>query len=218
MHVTSSEHPKLIYDFMGFPSWLYDIQYECTGDRTLAQAVAVKLQQGGIDARLDPERGLDHGVWVPLSLGFPEAKIPVIEVSLPVPADAKLLAAMGRALAPLRRENVLLVGSGGLVHNLSRVRMDAQDTLADPWAEAFDQWARDRAGAMDAASLADYARLGPHAGAAVPTSEHYDPMLFIMGTTLPGDAVMDVYEGFRYGSLSMRTLALVGRRREDRGY
>jgi len=218
VHVTSHARPTLIYDFMGFPSWLYDVQYACPGDRTLAQAVAIKLQQGGIDARLDPERGLDHGVWVPLSVAFPDARIPVIQVSLPAPSDGKVLAAMGRALAPLRHDNVLLVGSGGFVHNLSRVRMDVEDTLADPWAEEFDAWARDRVGAMDAASLADFDRLGPQARAAVPTSEHFDPILFVMGTAMPGDTIMDVYQGFRYGSLSMRTLALVGRRREDRGY
>jgi len=218
IHVTSSPSPALIYDFAGFPAWLYDWTYACPGDRAFAQGIAMRLQHAGIDARLDPERGLDHGVWVPMALAFPDAALPIIQVSLPANANPETLATMGRALAPLRSENVLLVGSGGIVHNLARVSLDTPDTVAEPWAEAFDTWVRDQAARMDAASLAAYERLAPHAAAAVPTSEHYDPMLFVMGTALPGDAVMEIYEGFRYGSLSMRTFGLAGRRREDRGY
>jgi len=218
IHVSSHPKPQLVYDFTGFPSWLYNFAYAPPGDRALAQSVAIRLQQGGVDARLDPERGLDHGAWVPLSMAFPDAAIPVVQISLPMPSQSETLLAMGKALAPLRSENVLLIGSGGLVHNLARVQDDTPDNIADPWASEFDAWVRAQAGNMDTAALVDYQRLAPHAAAAVPTSEHYDPLLFIMGTALPGDSVMDVYDGFRYGSLSLRSFALAGRRREDRGY
>ena len=113
----------------------------------------------------------------------------------------------------MNRDSGTASGSGGLVHNLSRLQMDTPDTMIEPWAREFDWWVREQVGRMDTAALVDYRRLAPHAAAAVPTTEHFDPLLFTMGTALPGDTVMDVYEGFRYGSLSLRTMALVGRRR-----
>jgi 4,5-DOPA dioxygenase extradiol len=218
VRVTSNPKPPLIYDFAGFPGWLYEIAYPCPGDRAVAQMVAVMLERAGIEARLAPERGLDHGVWVPLSLGFPEASVPVVQVSLPLPSTPALMLAMGRALAPLRHEHILLVATGGIVHNLARLHADLDSPYPEPWAAEFDGWVREKIGALDTDALAGYARLAPHAGAAVPTSEHFDPLLFTAGTALPGDVVYDIYEGFRYGTLSMRSFALTGRRREDRGF
>jgi 4,5-DOPA dioxygenase extradiol len=218
IRVTSNPRPSLIYDFAGFPGWLYEIAYPCPGDRAVAQMVAVMLERAGIEARLDPDRGLDHGVWVPLSLAFPEAIVPVVQISLPKPSTPAALIAMGRALAPLRHEHILLLATGGIVHNLARLRASEETPYPDPWAAEFDAWVREKVGALDTDALADYVRLGPHANAAVPTSEHFDPLLFTAGTALPGDVVHDIYEGFRYGSLSMRSFALTGRRREDRGF
>jgi len=218
IRVTSNPKPSLIYDFMGFPGWLYEIAYPCPGDRAVAQMAAVMLERAGIEARLDPDRGLDHGVWVPLSLAFPEAAVPVIQVSLPLPSTPDLMLAMGRALAPLRSEHVLLVGSGGIVHNLARLQMDEDGPIPEPWAAEFDAWVREKVAVLDTGALLTYPRLAPHAGAAVPTSEHFDPLLFTVGTALPGDTVHEIYDGFRYGTLSMRTFALTGRRREDRGF
>jgi 4,5-DOPA dioxygenase extradiol len=217
IHITSSPTPHLMYDFMGFPDWLYRVQYPCRGDRSIAQTIAILLQREGISAQLDPDRGLDHGVWVPLSLAIPNASVPVIQVSLPVPTEPAVLLAMGRALAPLRSEDTLLVGSGGIVHNLARIEPDTPDGVAEPWAEAFDAWVYERATALDITSMADYRRLAPHAVTCVPTTEHFDPLLVVLGSALPNDSVADVYAGFRYGTLSMRSFALVGRRREDRG-
>lgn len=218
LRVTSSPKPGLLYDFSGFPGWLYEIAYPCPGDRAVAQTVALLLERAGFEVRLDPDRGLDHGAWVPLSVAFPEAAVPVVQLSLPLePAPATMLA-MGRALAPLRSEHMLLIGTGGITHNLSRVLPDESGADAEPWAVEFDVWVRERAGALDAESLGAYRHLGPHAGEAVPTSEHFDPLLFTLGTALPGDVVYDIYDGFRHGSLSMRCFALTGRRREDRGF
>jgi 4,5-DOPA dioxygenase extradiol len=218
LRVTSNPKPSLIYDFMGFPDWLYEIAYPCPGDRAVAQMVAVMLERAGLEARLDPDRGLDHGVWVPLSLAFPEAAVPVIQVSLPLPSTPAMMLTMGRALAPLRSEHILLVASGGIVHNLARVQLEMDSPFPEPWAAEFDGWVRGKVGALDAEALEGYPRLAPHAGAAVPTSEHFDPLLFTVGTALPGDVVYDIYDGFRYGTLSMRSFALTGRRREDRGF
>jgi 4,5-DOPA dioxygenase extradiol len=218
LRITSNPRPTLIYDFMGFPGWLYEYAYACPGDRAVAQTVAILLERGGFEARLDPERGLDHGVWVPLSGAFPEANIPVVQVSLPLPATPSELFTMGRALAPLRTDDIMIIGTGGIVHNLAHLHADMADGTAEPWALAFDTWVRERAARLDLDALHSYQRMGPHAGAAVPTSEHFDPLLFIMGTSLPGDTFLDLYEGFRYGTLSLRSFALTGRRREDRGF
>ena len=218
IRVTSNPKPSLIYDFAGFPGWLYEIAYPCPGDRAVAQMVAVMLERAGMEARLDPDRGFDHGVWVPLSLAFPAATVPVVQVSLPLPSTPETLLNMGRALAPLRSEHILLVATGGIVHNLARLQPDLDSPFPEPWADEFDRWVREKVGALDAAALAGYARLAPHAGAAVPTSEHFDPLLFTVGTALPGDVVYDIYDGFRHGTLSMRSFALTGRRREDRGF
>ena len=218
LRVTSSPKPGLIYDFAGFPGWLYEIAYPCPGDRAVAQMAAVLLERAGFEVRLDPGRGLDHGVWVPLSVAFPEATVPVVQVSMPSPSTPGMLLSMGRALAPLRTEHILLAGTGGIVHNLARARLDESGTDAEPWAEAFDGWVRERVGALDAEALAAYRSLAPHAAEAAPTSEHFDPLLVTMGTVLPGDVVHDICSGFRYGSLSMRSFAVTGRRREDRGF
>lgn len=218
LRVSSSPKPELIYDFAGFPGWLYEIAYPCPGDRAVAQMTAVLLERAGFEVRLDPGRGLDHGVWVPLSVAFPEATVPVVQVSLPSPSTPDMLLTMGRALAPLRTERVLLIGTGGIVHNLARALMDESGTDAEPWAGEFDGWVRERVGALDTEALAAYRRLAPHAAEAAPTSEHFDPLLVTMGTVLPGDVVYDIYAGFRYGSLSMRSFAVTGRRREDRGF
>jgi len=218
IRITSSPKPTLVYDFMGFPGWLYEISYPCPGDRAVAQMLAVLLERAGMEARLDPDRGLDHGVWVPLSLAFPAAGIPVVQLSLPLPSTPATMLAMGRALAPLRSEDILLVATGGVVHNLARAQLDLETPLPEPWAAEFDGWVREKVGALDAAALAGYAREAPHARVAVPTPEHFDPLLFTVGTALPGDVVYDIYDGFRHGTLSMRSFALTGRRREDRGF
>jgi len=218
LRVTSNPKPTIICDFAGFPGWLYEIAYPCPGDRATAQMVAVMLERAGMEARLDPDRGLDHGVWVPLSLAFPEATVPVIQVSLPLPSTPAMMLRMGQALAPLRSEHILLLATGGIVHNLARLQPDMDTPFPEPWAAEFDDWVREKVGALDAEALAGYPGLAPHAHAAVPTSEHFDPLLFTVGTALPGDVVYDIYDGFRYGTLSMRSLALTGRRREDRGF
>jgi 4,5-DOPA dioxygenase extradiol len=118
----------------------------------------------------------------------------------------------------LRSEHILLVATGGIVHNLARLQPDMDTPFPEPWAAEFDGWVREKVGALDAEALAGYAGLAPHAHAAVPTTEHFDPLLFTVGTALPGDVVYDIYDGFRHGTLSMRSFALTGRRREDRGF
>lgn len=217
VRVSSSPHPPLVRDFTGFPDWLYEVNYPCPGEPSLAQHAAVLLEQSGIAARLDPDRGLDHGVWVPLSLAYPEARVPVVQVSLPEPASPDALLAMGRALSPLRYAGVLLLGTGAIVHNLTLLNPDAPEAPVESWAEEFDAGIYERAQRLDADALSSFRQHARQARLAAPSLEHLDPLLFVMGTRLPGDSVHEVYAGFRYGSLSLRSFALMGRRREDRG-
>ncbi len=122
---------------------------------------------------------------------------------------------MGEVLARFRRKATLILGSGGIVHNLHRLRLSAETHVPDPWARGFDNWTREQVGRLDAEALCDYRRRAPHALESVPTPEHFEPLLFVLGAALPGDRVHDLYEGFRYGSLSMRTFVLAGRRRDE---
>ena len=207
VRVNTAAHPPLIYDFYGFPQALYDLRYPAPGAPDLAREVARAFAEAGLDPVLDAQRGWDHGVWVPLRLLFPAADVPVVAVSLPAPRTPALLMAMGAALLPLRRKGVLLVGSGGIVHNLHRLGRDDGET-PEPWAAAFGSWVDERLQAMDREGLSAYASRAPHADLAVPTSEHFDPLFFVLGALDSRDRVQSVYEGFRYGTLSLRSFAL----------
>ncbi|MBI3856693.1 MAG: dioxygenase [Planctomycetes bacterium] len=208
VRVTGSPRPPLIYDFSGFPPELYDLRYPSPGDPALAAEIVKRLEESGLKAALDGSRGLDHGAWVPLLHAFPAASLPVVEVSLPVPRTPEEGVQVGRALAPLRDRGVLLVGSGGIVHNLRRVRFDDKQAPEEDWAKEFDGWIRDRVKTLDAAAIAAYRKDAPHASEAVPTSEHFDPIFFVLGAALPGDRVSTLFEGFHYGNLSMRSFEL----------
>jgi len=206
VRVTAHPRPPLIYDFGGFPDALYRLSYPAPGAPDVAAEIVALLGAAGIAAALDPARGLDHGVWVPLRHAVPAADIPIVAVSLPAVAPNELLA-LGRALAPLRDRGVLLLGSGGIVHNLGRLHPDQHGAPIAPWARAFDHWVRARLETRDLAALADYRRAAPHAALAVPTTEHFDPLLVVAGSTGSDDQVTDVFVGFQHGTLSLRCVA-----------
>jgi 4,5-DOPA dioxygenase extradiol len=208
IRVTSTARPPLIYDFSGFPPELDDVRYPCAGDPPLAAEIVKLLLDSGLGAMVEPHRGLDHGAWVPLVHAFPKADIPVVEVSLPAPRTSDEVVRMGKALSQLRDRGILLMGTGGLVHNLRLVRMDDKGAPVDGWAKEFDGWVRDRIRTLDLPSLAGYRNRAPHAELAVPTTEHFDPLFFALGAGAAGDRVRDLFEGFHHGNLSMRSLSL----------
>jgi 4,5-DOPA dioxygenase extradiol len=208
VRVNAVARPPLIYDFGGFPDALYRLSYPAPGAPDLAAEVTALLQAAGIDTAQEASRGWDHGVWVPLRLMYPAAAVPVVEVSLPVPRTPARIMAMGAALAPLRDRGVLLFGSGGIVHNLRRLRFGEKQPPVDDWAVAFDEWVRTRLEQLDAAGLAGYRDSAPHAALAAPTTEHFDPLFFVLGARADADRIAPIFEGFEYGSLSMRSFAL----------
>jgi 4,5-DOPA dioxygenase extradiol len=210
LRVGAAPRPRTIHDFGGFPDALYRLDYPAPGAPDLARAVVAALEAAGIPAVADPARGLDHGVWVPLRHAFPRADVPVVPLALPVPRAPADLVRVGRALEPFRDRGALLLGSGGIVHNLGRLDPRQHGAPVPPWAAAFDDWVREQLDAGDPAALLDYRRRAPHAALAVPTSEHFDPLLVVAGAAAPGERVADLHRGFQHGALSMRCLALGG--------
>lgn len=166
----------LVYDFRGFPERYYQTQYRSPGAPELARAVRTALDSVGIAHRDDPDRGLDHGAYVPLVAMYPSADVPVLQISMPV-LDERELFELGRALAPLREEGVLLFGSGFLTHNMRYAFRPG----IPAWAREFDHWAKDALGRFDVDELMDFRSKAPAAEIALPTWEHYAPVLIAAG-------------------------------------
>jgi 4,5-DOPA dioxygenase extradiol len=196
--VNAGERPSVIYDFGGFAPELYSLRYDAPGAPELAREVAELT-----GAQVETGRGWDHGVWIPLRILLPEADVPVVELSLSHPSACNDLVAMGRALAPLRDRNILIAGSGGIVHNLGRVDLANQNGEPYPWAVEFDEWIASRL--PDLTGWED----APHAALAVPTPEHFDPVFFVIGASRPDDELVTIHTGIEYRSLSLRTFAFV---------
>jgi 4,5-DOPA dioxygenase extradiol len=204
--ITSAARHRLIYDFSGFPEALYDIQWPAPGAADVAARAAALVEAAGFRARLDPLRGLDHGAWIPLRIAFPRADVPVAQLALPDVEPERLLR-LGAALAPLREEGVLLVASGGLLHNLALVRFD-EPAVPEAWASEFDAWMAARIDALDVDALQRWKAEAPHADRAAPSPEHLDPLFIALGARAPGDRVETLHAEIRYGNLGMRSLVL----------
>ena len=202
--VTGAARPETIHDFSGFPEPLYRLRYDVPGEPRLAAQIAARLSGAGVPAAVSPSRGLDHGAWVPLLLSLPDASIPVVQVALPaVPPEALL--GFGEALRPLRDEGVLLVASGGMVHNLGAVDFANPDAPPAAWAAEFDRWAWERAELLEREPLAHWRRLAPHPTQAHPHSDHFDPLLVAVGAAWRGERAESIYAGIAYQTLSLRT-------------
>lgn len=209
LRVTSWKNAPLIYDFGGFPEELYRIAYPAEGSPVLAARVMGILEAGGQAARPEPERGLDHGAWVPLRLAWPEPLMPVLQLSLPYATPQELFQ-IGAALRPLREDGLVVVASGGIVHNLRRVRLENKLAPLDDWAAEFDSWVAERVRDRRIDDLFAYRDTAPHARLSAPTTEHFDPLFVALGAALADEPLETIYQGFQYGNLSMRSFAFRG--------
>ena len=171
----------LVHDFSGFPEKYYRTRYPCPGAPALAARVRELLGARGLPCADDPGRGLDHGAYVPLVAMYPDAGVPVLQMSLPR-LDAAELLALGRALAPLRDDGVLVFGSGFLTHNMAYAFRPG----IPAWARDFDAWAADALSRFDTDALVDFERRAPAARTALPTWEHYAPVLVAAGAAADG--------------------------------
>ena len=202
--LSSAQTPGIMHDFGVFPEALYGLDYPAPGAPDLAAEAAGLLTGAGLEATLDAERPLDHGAWVPLRYLAPAATLPVVQLSLPRSRTPELLLAAGRALAPLREQGVLILGSGGLVHNLRRLDW-AEASAPAPWAAAFEAWTREHLLAGHATALADW-KQAPGAAEAVPTPEHLDPLFVALGAA--GGPARVLFDGWQLGSLSLASYLL----------
>lgn len=202
--VTTDRYPDTIHDFSGFPRALYEIRYSAPGEPDLAQEVVHRLQQAGYDAAPLENRGLDHGVWVPLRSIFPQADVPVIQLSLQTTEAPPYHVALGQALAPLRDQGVLIIGSGGATHDLSGMAGNLMDAVPVDYAAAFDQWLADTVATGDIEQLVDYRRQAPHADRNHPyPAEHFLPLLVAAGAAEETPAGVCLFRRFAYGVLSL---------------
>lgn len=202
VRVNAVARPEPIYDFGGFSRQLYTMRYDAAGDPALARDIAA-----AIGAELETSRGWDHGLWVPLHVMLRDNPIPAVEISLPAGVPPRELLALGRTLGLLRDDGVIVAGSGGIVHNLRNLEFGDKESQPAPWAAEFDAWVWDKIERRDFDTLADYQTKAPNARLAVPTPEHFDPVFIPLGAARDDDELVNVFAGFHYATLSMRTFA-----------
>ncbi len=202
--VTISTAPRTIHDFGGFPRELYQVQYPAPGDPDLARRVQKMLAP--VPVNLDNSWGLDHGTWSVLRHVYPQADVPVVQLSLDETQPASFHFEVGRTLAPLRDEGILIVGSGNLVHNLHAYAWGRHMTDPYDWAIRFESEAKEMMLAGEYKPLVEYETLGKEALLSIPTPDHYLPMLYVIATRQKGEIVSFPIEGVDGGSISMLTV------------
>lgn len=207
--VTVSTSPRTIHDFGGFPAELYQVRYPAPGHPGLARRVQELLEP--LPVQLDREWGLDHGTWSVLCHLYPDADVPVVQLSIDEARPAAFHFEIGRKLAPLRDEGVLIVGSGNIVHNLHTYGWGRH--VIDPydWAVVFEQRAKELMMAGDTRPLIEYETLGREAMLSVPTPDHYLPLLYVLGSRQQSDLITFPVEGVDGGSISMLAVQVAGR-------
>ncbi|NLA35450.1 MAG: 4,5-DOPA dioxygenase extradiol [Actinobacteria bacterium] len=203
--VTAMPKPRTIHDFGGFPDELYRAKYPAPGDPALAKRVASTLSD--LPVSLDTHWGLDHGTWSVLVHVFPEADVPVVQLSIDGTKPASWHWALAERLAELRRDNVMILGSGNVTHNFSEIEWGA--THEAKWAVGFDRRIWEAVKAGDKAPLIDYLET-PDGRRAAPTADHYLPVIYAAAARLDGDVVSEITSGIDLGSFSMRSFELAG--------
>jgi 4,5-DOPA dioxygenase extradiol len=196
--------PETIHDFGGFPRVLYTLSYPAAGSQDISWRVQRSLEAAGIQAELDAEQGLDHGVWVPLLHLRPQADIPVIPVSLPENTTPESALALGHALASLRAEGVAIIGSGSMTHNLYEFR-GAGNVPPETYVTEFSDWIRSAVQKRDLTKLLHYRTQAPHAVRAHPTDEHFLPLFMAFGASKDEDSLRVLETEVRHGMLSMES-------------
>ena len=200
--VSLAHRPETIHDFYGFPEALYRLRYAAPGAPELAERVA-KLT----GAAHDTHRGLDHGAWVPAMLGWPEADIPIFQLSVQPEQSPAHHIALGRKLSALREEDILVMGSGSATHNLRALVRGGEASEPEPWAQEFDDWLAEAVEKGDEAALADYRAQAPNAIDAHPTDEHFLPLHVAYGAAGKGARGRALHRSFTLGNLSMASYA-----------
>ena len=203
--VATAAEPPMIYDFGGFDPKLRTIRYPAPGAPAVSRRAAALLAAAGLPAMEDSRRGYDHGVWVPLGLMYPDAAIPVAQVSMQPDADARHHHALGRALVPLRDEGVMIIASGSMTHNLRALE---RENLAGPppeWVSSFVDWMHDKLTTGDREAVLDAIDNAPAAAANHPYDDHLLPLFVALGASAAGEPVRRLHTSYEYGVLAMDT-------------
>jgi 4,5-DOPA dioxygenase extradiol len=201
--LSGNANPSMIYDFGGFPEALYKISYPAAGAPDIAAQAQALLKEAGFTAGIDGCRGFDHGTWVPLLKMYPDADVPIVQLSVQSAMNPRHHFDVGRALAPLAREGVLIVGSGHLTHNLRDWMMSRRQTENAPYAVDFQRWVFDHLAAHDVDALTRYRQDAPDAVRAHPTEEHFMPLFVALGAAGADANVERVFDGFEGHALAM---------------
>lgn len=207
VHVLRTQTNRIQHDFMGFPKELYQVQYSCPGDPLLADQIGGLLQVANFEVKFDAEAPLDHGIWVPMMGLYPAGDVPLVRVSLPLNVIPGQILKMGHALSQLREQGVLVIGTGGAVHNLSELQWSQKNGPGAAWAIEFEKWLLDMLARKDVESLL-CAEEHPNFFRAHPSNEHFIPLYFTVGAALPQDELEVIHQGIEYGSLSMLSFFL----------
>lgn len=205
--VSFAQQPETIHDFGGFPEALFAMQYPAAGTTDTATQACALLEAAGFSVKRSATRGLDHGAWVPLRLMYPEADIPVLQVSILRGASPAQHAALGRAVATLREKGILIIGSGSLTHNLYEFRGQGIDAEAPPWVTEFDDWIKQALHDNDREALFNYRTLAPSAVRNHPTEEHLLPLFVAMGAAGDHPNPRRLHASYEYGVLAMDAYA-----------
>jgi 4,5-DOPA dioxygenase extradiol len=200
-YVCSAEKPDQIYDFYGFPDELYRVQYHPPGAPAIARVLSREL--ASIDLQIDKKWGIDHALWAVLMHMYPRADIPVLEMSLDMTKSEEDHYSIGRKLSFLRKEKVLIIGSGNIVHNLHRMEYQ-EDARPYPWAVEFDRSIKEALLQKDIEQLINYKELSPVGTICAPTSDHYLPMLYSASLQEEDESIEFFHESFQNASISMR--------------
>lgn len=199
LEVSTSARPETWHDFRGFPAELYDIRYPAPGNPELAEEILHLLANAGLSAHANSTRPRDHGVWMPLLHMYPDAYIPVIEISLPMTMSAQEIYKIGQTLAPLRDKQILLIGSGSITHNLRELAWDGRAAAVPEWASTFRNFVVNKLTHQDFDAVLDWQNI-PFVQRNHPTIEHFAPIFFAMGA---GPRFSIVHSSFSMGSLGM---------------
>jgi len=205
--VSADPHPETIHDFGGFSPELYALQYPAPGEPELARQIAAELQAAGFVSRAIDKRGFDHGVWMLLKLIYPDADIPVVSVSVDPAQGPEHHFRLGQALAGLRADGVLVIGSGSFTHNLGEafkaLRAGQREIAVPAWVGDFTAWMGEKLAANDVAALLDYRREAPFAARNHPTDEHLLPLYVAMGAAGDAGRASLVHDSAEFGVLAM---------------
>lgn len=217
LQITSADRPGIIYDYYGFPEEMYELEYDAPGDPKLATSLANTLSDAGRNPTLNSNQGLDHGAWIPLRIMYPKADVPILQLSIPVPRNPKELYRIGQELSSYRENDVMFMGSGNLVHNLPHAFSKVQqfghgidgfkEMPTEDWAVEVDNWLKEKLDDRATEDLLNASHQIENFHFAAPTTEHFDPLYFFLGTMSDREGINYIHEGFEGGSISMRSFA-----------